>query len=65
MSAPHAPACAGLHAPATSGTLAFFEALLREAERLVSVETGQAQAFNQGRASAFALVLNELRGIQQ
>lgn len=65
MSAPHAPACARLHTHATACTLAFFEALRCEAERLASVETGQAQAFNQGRASAFALVLNELRGIQQ
>ena len=36
-------------------------AMQQEAERLSTTETGQARAFNQGRASAFKLALEDLR----
>lgn len=45
-------------------TIARFEALLQEAEHLATVETGQAKAFNQGRASAFELTLDALQEVQ-
>ena len=51
-------------APALAPTIASLEALLQEAERLATIETGQAKAFNQGRASAFKLVLDAMRGVQ-
>jgi len=50
--------------PTRAPTIARFEALRQEAEHLATVEDGQAKAFNQGRASAFALVLDELREVQ-
>ncbi len=62
MSANNAP---GTLSPTLPPTIARLEALRQEAEQLTTVETGQAKAFNQGRASAFALVLDELRGIEQ
>lgn len=45
-------------------TIARLEALLQEAEHLAAAETGQAKAFNQGRASAFELTLDALREVQ-
>ena len=59
------PKGASTPSAATSSTIARFEVLRQEAEQLTTVEAGQAKAFNQGRASAFALVLDELRGIEQ
>ncbi len=50
--------------PTRAPTIARVEALRQEAEHLATVEDGQAKAFNQGRASAFALVLDELREVQ-
>lgn len=51
-------------APATSSTIARFEALRQEAEHLATIETGQAKAFNQGRATAFKLALDALHEVQ-
>ena len=45
-------------------TIARLEALLQEAEHLAAAETGQAKAFNQGRASAFELTLDALQEVQ-
>lgn len=63
MSADNAPGT--LSPTLVAPTIARLEALRQEAEQLTTVETGQAKAFNQGRASAFALVLDELRGNEQ
>ena len=46
--------------PMLAPAIARFEAMLHEAEQLATVETGQAKAFNQGRASAVAAILDEL-----
>ena len=50
--------------PTRAPTIARVEALRQEAEHLATVETGQAKAFNQGRASAFELTLDALREVQ-
>lgn len=52
---------AGTPPPTLAPTFAHLEALQQEAERLSTTETGQARAFNQGRASAFKLALEDLR----
>ena len=52
---------AGTPPPTLAPTLARLEALQQEAERLATTETGQARAFNQGRAAAFKLTLEDLR----
>lgn len=49
---------------ALARTISRFEALLSEAEHLATFETGQAKAFNQGRASAFESALDALREVQ-
>jgi len=54
----------GTPTPTLAPAIARFEALLHESEHLATVETGQAKAFNQGRATAFELVLDELREVQ-
>ena len=54
----------GAPSPTLAPTIAHLEALLQEAEHLATVETGQAKAFNQGRASAFELTLDALREVQ-
>ncbi|MBL0285015.1 MAG: hypothetical protein IPQ01_14645 [Zoogloea sp.] len=51
--------------PMLAPAIARFEAMLHEAEQLATVETGQAKAFNQGRASAVAAILDELREVRQ
>lgn len=50
--------------PTLAPTIARFEALLHEAEHLATIEAGQARAFNQGRATAFELILDTLREVQ-
>ena len=55
---------AGTSSPTLAPTIVFLEALLHEAEHLATIETGQAKAFNQGRATAFELALGALREVQ-
>lgn len=44
--------------------VARLEAMLHEAQNLSTTESGQACAFNQGRATAFELALDALREVQ-
>lgn len=54
----------GTPTPTLAPIIASFEALLHESEHLATIETGQAKAFNQGRATAFELILDALREVQ-
>lgn len=50
--------------PSPRFAIARLETLQKEAEQLAAIEIGQAKAFNQGRAGAFALALDALMEVE-